>query len=544
MRFSSFRNMKIDWRLKIGFGLLSGIIVIVCLFNFRNMSNIDTVAKDMINLAFEKTAAANRIIEAVGTAYASLAVIAVSGEADRMENEKQNIGKVREIYLAELDKLDKLEKNPRGKELVAKFRNLATKAREANEKVMELASSGDQKEASQLYFSEVKPQSETITNIMKELVNYEDQYAKMQLKGMLDANTRMRITLIVLAFIAVAFGFAMSLYLANGIGRPLRQAVDVANRLSQGELNIEITVHSEDELGQLLKVMGHTIEQWKGIVADVQSAARSVSVAGGQANSAAEDMCQEHTGQAARTVQVAAAATEMSQTIVDIARNVNGIASSATETVRLAGEGKGIVGESINEVRKIAETVEETAEFLKTLGNRSSQIGEIVTVINGIADQTNLLALNAAIEAARAGEQGRGFAVVADEVRKLAERTAGATSEIGGMIHFMQEGVKKAVNSIRGATERVTSGVQLSEKAGFSLSAIVQSVGDLQIMVQRIASATDEMTATSDKISEDIEQIAAVSRKAAANAEQTVRAWGEMADLSGNLQMIVGEFSL
>jgi methyl-accepting chemotaxis protein len=234
----------------------------------------------------------------------------------------------------------------------------------------------------------------------------------------------------------------------------------------------------------------------------------------------------------------------MSQTVLDIAKNANDIASSATQTAHIAKEGKDVVDASMDEVKKIAHTVDQSAGFVRILGEQSNHIGDIVTVINDIADQTNLLALNAAIEAARAGEQGRGFSVVADEVRKLAERTADATSKIGSMIHSIQKGVSQAVNSMEEATDRVTAGVKLCTRAGESLEGIVRSANGLQLMVQQIASATEEMTATSDSIADDIEHVAAISGKAATTSEQTMAAGTELADLSADLQLTIGTFRL
>jgi methyl-accepting chemotaxis protein len=188
--------------------------------------------------------------------------------------------------------------------------------------------------------------------------------------------------------------------------------------------------------------------------------------------------------------------------------------------------------------------VGESAVFVKSLGDRSKQISEIITVINEIADQTNLLALNAAIEAARAGEQGRGFAVVADEVRKLAERTAHATAEISEMIKSIQAEVTKAVSAMENATKKVESGVEFSGQAGGALQSIVAHVDDLHAMVQQIASATNEMTATSEQISRDIESIATISKETSVGSEQTSHASGELARLSLDLQRVVGDFKL
>ena len=167
------------------------------------------------------------------------------------------------------------------------------------------------------------------------------------------------------------------------------------------------------------------------------------------------------------------------------------MADTATNAARTAKDGGKIVEEAVKEVREIAETVGESAGHMTSLAELSQRIGEIIGIINDIADQTNLLALNAAIEAARAGEHGRGFAVVADEVRKLAERTTGATSEVSGIIREIQDKVNMAVSSIERVSTKVDRGVDLSQKAGGELTTIVRNVEDLHVMVQQIATAIE-----------------------------------------------------
>ncbi len=222
--------------------------------------------------------------------------------------------------------------------------------------------------------------------------------------------------------------------------------------------------------------------------------------------------------QAERTAVVSTSSEEMSQTVLDVAKNASSISVSASDTVHTARDGETVVNRAVKEVKEIAFTVNDSSRFVHSLGERSKQIGEIVGVINDIADQTNLLALNAAIEAARAGEQGRGFAVVADEVRKLAERTGQATSEIGTMIKSVQDEVGKAVEIMAGATSKVDQGVRLSEEAGSALTSIVTRVDDLQAIMQHIASATEEMSATSEEITREIEQIAIISRETSSSS--------------------------
>ena len=325
---------------------------------------------------------------------------------------------------------------------------------------------------------------------------------------------------------------------------PIAEGVSVARKLAAGDLNVRIEVKSKDESGMLLDAMKTMIERWRGIISEVKSAADTIADAGHQLSTSSEQVSKSSGEQARRSTQIATSSEEMSQTVNDIAKNANDIARSATEASKGAKGGQEIVDRAIEEVKAISGSVNRSAEFIRSLGESSAQIGEIVNVINDIADQTNLLALNAAIEAARAGEQGRGFAVVADEVRKLAERTAGATSEISSMITTIRDGVGKAVESMDSVIENVSTGVDLSTQAGASLKGIVGGVEQLQLMVQQIASATDEMTATSDEMSRDIEQIASLSRDASTGSEQTVRASAELTRLSADLQSVAGGFKL
>jgi methyl-accepting chemotaxis protein len=248
--------------------------------------------------------------------------------------------------------------------------------------------------------------------------------------------------------------------------------------------------------------------------------------------------------QESRANQIATASAEMSQTVIDVAKNASNIAESATETARIAKDGSLIVNDTVSKVRQISETVAASAQLMSSLGIRSMQIGEIINVIKDIADQTNLLALNAAIEAARAGEQGRGFAVVADEVRKLAERTTKATAEIGDMINAVRDETKRAVSAMEVGSEEVEKGVALATRAGEALGKIVESVNGLQALVQQIATATEEMSAVSETISQDIERIANASKETNDSAAKMTDTSLTQAKLSLDLKDAIMGFKL
>jgi methyl-accepting chemotaxis protein len=234
----------------------------------------------------------------------------------------------------------------------------------------------------------------------------------------------------------------------------------------------------------------------------------------------------------------------MSQTVVDVAKNTADIAQISTQTNSHAKDGANIVNRSVDEVRAIATTVAESSQVMQRLSESSKQIGSIVNVINDIADQTNLLALNAAIEAARAGEQGRGFAVVADEVRKLAEKTTQATSQINTMISSIQTEVAHANIALDNATLRVESGMEFSRKAGDSLHNIVNSSNNLQSMVQQIASATEEMSTVSETISSDIQSNAEGQKEISAGSGQIAQASSDLARLATELKSVASHFKV
>ena len=338
------------------------------------------------------------------------------------------------------------------------------------------------------------------------------------------------------AFIAIVFVRKMLLSITD--------AVDASVRIAGGDLTVAVTAQTNDEIGLMMMRQKEMVMNLREMVGELKQSSASIESGCHELNSQSGEMTRTLGEQSSRATQIATATEEMSQTVLDIARNTADMAVSAADTSALANEGALVVEKSVIESKAIAETVTLSAQVVKTLGERSKQIGDIILVINDIADQTNLLALNAAIEAARAGEQGRGFAVVADEVRKLAERTAKATAEIGSMIHSIQDEVAHAVEAMQSTNERVDAGLEFSMKAGEQLGKIVASVAALQAMVQQIASATEEMSSTSGGISGDIQEIASGSQNLYDGSVQVAQSSSELAILAGQLKRIVDKFKV
>ncbi len=311
---------------------------------------------------------------------------------------------------------------------------------------------------------------------------------------------------------------------------------------STNDLTVKIGVNSQDENGQMATAFNRMIEKFHGIIKDIHSSIEHLASSSEELSASAVQIAGGTQSQSAKASQVSTASTEMSATIIEVAKNVSGAADAAKEASSVAVKGGEIVSLTINSMDGIAKSAKESSRIISTLGNRSQEIGNIVNVIDDIADQTNLLALNAAIEAARAGEQGRGFAVVADEVRKLAEKTMKATREIGDMIKAMQDETGKAIDSMECEVHAVEEGVKLAKDAGNSLKEIVTKVDVVTSMVHQITTATEQQSAATEQISGDIESVADVIRETSSSAQQIARASQEIAELATNLKSTVEIF--
>ena len=357
------------------------------------------------------------------------------------------------------------------------------------------------------------------------------------------AKTEIIIVTIVLILSSIFIATWIALSLRSQLGGEPDYAAKVMKRIADNDLTFTVETKINDKTS-LLFSLKEMVMHLRQMITTIKSSADVVASASHQLSASSEQMSRGVAEQSGRSSQIATSSSEMSQTVLDIAKNASNISGSANEALKSAHDGSGVVNKTVDEVQGIAKTVSDLSSVMVSLGDRSKKIGDIISVIKDIADQTNLLALNAAIEAARAGEQGRGFAVVADEVRKLAERTAKATSETGEMISAIQTEVDQALGSMNEASGKVKSGVDEASKAGEALNKIVGSVESLQSMVQQIASATEEMSTVSETISSDIETIANVSGQTSSSSNEIAQSASGLVKLSSDLQHLVSQFRL
>jgi len=326
------------------------------------------------------------------------------------------------------------------------------------------------------------------------------------------------------------------------LGDMVDRVRDVAE--GEGDLTRRIEVTAQDEIGELAKWFNTFVDKLHEIMSQVAGNTESLATAGKEIAASSREHAEGVGSQKDQANQVATAMQEMASTVQQVSENCNSASAASQKASETARQGGKIVEETLTRMRAIAESVGATAKQVQGLGKRSDQIGHIIGVIDDIADQTNLLALNAAIEAARAGEQGRGFAVVADEVRKLAERTSTATKEIAEMIRSIQEETKSAVTAMETGTKEVELGVESTTMAGSSLHEIIQMNEGVGDMIAHIATAATQQSAATEQINKSIDQIAKITTSAADSTRQTNEALEDLSGLAQSLQRLVGQFRL
>ena len=329
--------------------------------------------------------------------------------------------------------------------------------------------------------------------------------------------------------------------------KPLHALTAISHNIAQGEGDLTKRVpvgNGSDEISGLARDFNLFIQKMHGAVSLVNQATNRLATSTIDLASTADNVVRAAEGQESRAVQSASAVEEMTMTAGEVARNSTEAARIAQETAETARCGQEVMAQTVTGMQQVSEAVVHAATIITTLGCSSDQIGAIVRVIEDIADQTNLLALNAAIEAARAGEQGRGFAVVADEVRKLAERTTKATKEIGDMIRQIQHDTKSAVASMDQGTNQVGQGVELANKTGEALSKIHSMINSTAGMIQQIASAAEEQSTATRQIAGDLEAMSQTTRQTTSGIAESAQACHELSTLANDLQRTVSVFKV
>lgn len=383
-----------------------------------------------------------------------------------------------------------------------------------------------------------------MTDHQKEIVRLSDALYAYQLERLEIEGSEAVNRLILSATLAVLLGILAAWLINRQIILPLRTTLADVERIASGDLTATAPVTRRDELGVLqqgIQQMGVTLRELIGGIRDgvsqISSAAEELSAVTMQTSSGVNSQKEE-------TDQVAAAMHEMSATVHEVARNAEQAAQAATEADVEARDGDRVVTEVVMQIERMANEVVRSSEAMTELQSDSDKIGSVMGVIRAVAEQTNLLALNAAIEAARAGEAGRGFAVVADEVRGLAQRTQKSTEEIEQLVSALHGGTQQVAAIMQSSRSLTDSSVELARRAGTSLASITRTVSNIQAMNQQIATAAEEQSAVAEEISRSVVNVRDVAEQTAAASEETAASSVELARLGTQLQTMVSRFRI
>ncbi|MDD2321681.1 MAG: methyl-accepting chemotaxis protein [Geobacteraceae bacterium] len=539
-----FAKLRIGPKMGLVFGFVLVMMLSIMYFGINGTSTVKGSMEGLINGEYQKTVYAFRASSSLEQLMVAVQKVVMVNDAGMVLRLKKELEDARASYRENLKNLEELEKDPRGIKLIDEAKSQSSVAAAANNRVVELALANKRDEALSLLLKEAAPLTKKVQDIFDAQVRFQEDTVKASYAKAVSVYERQRIMIFIAGALAFILGLAGAIFLIRNFVTRLNRVAGAMGRIADGDISTQIRIYARDEIGDLGHAINRMLSSLNAMVASIKSTADQVASAATQLYATSDQIATGAEEVAAQAGTVATASEEMTCTSSEIAKNC----LLAVESSKLAGDsatsGFTVVQETVEEMNRIAERVKDSAQTVESLGARSDQIGEIVGTIEDIADQTNLLALNAAIEAARAGEQGRGFAVVADEVRALAERTTRATKEIGAMIKAIQSETRGAVSSMEEGVQAVEKGTADAARSGRALQEILEQANSVTMQINQIATATEQQTATTNEITNNIQQITDVVHETAKGSQESAAAANQLSQFAVELQQLVDNFKL
>jgi methyl-accepting chemotaxis protein len=539
-----FYNLTIGTKLLVGFSIVAVIAGLVGGVGMLRMRVMDELADAMYEVNTKPLGSIGAASTLFQRTRVNMRDLILAGDAQEREKYR---ARIHELDGQLKDKLEEFEKGIKAAEVRKEYDELQANIQAfmpVQTMIVDMAMNGDREGAMVLMHGKGFSLAKEIDTSIQELFDMKISQAEKRAQDASSTFTRAIWVMLGLTLTAVVMAVILGIFITRLISLPLKDLAKQAEKIARGDLNVTIYSRSRDEIGQLSSSFQAMVQNLRSMVGKMSETSATLASAAAQLSAASEQMAAGSEEVAAQAGTVATAGEEMAVTSGEIAKNCTMAAQGANHANESAQNGAEVVEGTVSVMNRIAAQVRESAAGVEGLGSRSEQIGEIVGVIEDIADQTNLLALNAAIEAARAGEQGRGFAVVADEVRALAERTTKATKEIGQMIKAIQHETKGAVSSMVEGVREVEKGTSEAAKSGRALKDILELISAVTMQVSQIATAAEQQTATTTEISSNVHQMTEVVQETARGAHESATSARQVAVIADELQKLVSQFKL
>nr|WP_099487838.1 methyl-accepting chemotaxis protein [Pseudomonas sp. 2822-15] len=540
----SLRNMNIAPRAFLGFAFIGALMLFLGVFALNQMSKIRAATEDITQASVPSIRALDEFTQLTLRLRVLSYRLLTNREPDvqqktleAFELRNQQIRAAQGVY-------EKLIDSREERSAYDEYVRLLGQYHQIEERMKSLSRANQIDELRTLLNTELLSNSEQVNAVLTRLLDLNNQMANTTNQEAKDQYDMAFDLVVGLLIIATALTLLFAWLLTRSITLPIAQALEAAEEVAEGNLTRPIKVDGNDEAGRLLAAMAKMQDKLRDTLQRIAGSATQLASAAEELNAVTDESARGLTQQNNEIEQAATAVNEMTSAVEEVARNAVSTSEASRNATTSAGDGRDLVQETVSAIERMSGDVQATATLIGDLANESRDIGKVLDVIRGLADQTNLLALNAAIEAARAGEAGRGFAVVADEVRALAHRTQQSTSEIERMIGSIQAGTEHAVDSMRNSTERAESTLNIAKGAGMSLDTINTAIVEINERNLVIASAAEEQAQVAREVDRNLVNIRDLSVQSATGASQTSAASSELSRLAVDLNGMVGRFRL